>query len=137
MITHDAVRALFENLETNNAETFFNRVSANVHWTVMGTHPLAGVYNTKQDFLNATFKRLNQILNEGVVLKIKDVYIDGMTAIVEMESLSTAKNGKPFNNVYCWVVDFDDNQIITTVRAYVDSALVQRVIDENEIGDRS
>jgi uncharacterized protein len=134
MITHDAVRVLFKNLETNNAETFFKQVSDNVHWTVMGTHPLAGTYNTKQDFLNATFKRLNQILNEGVVLKIKHIYVDGMTAIVEMESLSTAKNGKPFDNVYCWIVDFDDNQIITTVRAYVDSALVRLVIDENEIG---
>jgi len=40
-------------------------------------------------------------------------------------------NGKPFNNTYCWVCRFENN-IIVGVRAYVDSALVQMVIDENE-----
>lgn len=132
MLTQQFVNSLFKNLETNNSEIFFEHVLDNVHWTVMGTHPLAGVYHSKQDFLNATFLRLNKILNEGVVLKVKHVYVDGMTAIVEMQSLSSAKNGKPFNNVYCWVVDFNADKKITMVRAYVDSALVQQVIDENE-----
>ena len=50
-----------------------------------------------------------------------------------MESLSTALNGKPFNNTYCWIVEFKEDQIVD-VKAYVDSALVQKVIDENENG---
>jgi ketosteroid isomerase-like protein len=37
----------------------------------------------------------------------------------------------PFNNTYCWIVKFE-KEIIIEVRAYVDSALVQKVIDENE-----
>ncbi len=131
-ITHEEVKLLFANLENNNAEEFFKYVSNNVDWTVMGTHPLAGHYHTKEDFLNATFRRLNKILNDGVVLEVKHVLVDGQTAIVEMKSLSTAKNNKPFNNIYCWVVKFNDEKIITSVRAYVDSALVQQVIDENE-----
>jgi ketosteroid isomerase-like protein len=52
-------------------------------------------------------------------------------AIVEMESLSTALNGKLFNNTYCWITRFE-NGIIVEVRAYVDSALVQKVMDEKE-----
>jgi len=48
-----------------------------------------------------------------------------------MESSSTAINGKPFNNTYCWIAKFK-NDIIVEVRAYVDSALIQKVIDENE-----
>jgi ketosteroid isomerase-like protein len=51
--------------------------------------------------------------------------------VAEMESLSTALNGKPFNNTYCWIVRFE-NETVVEVRAYVDSALVQRVLDENE-----
>jgi len=132
-LTHEEVETLFKNREVGNPEAFFNRVSDNVHWTVMGTHPLAGEYYTKQDFVNATGKRLNKLLKGSVnILKIKHVFVDGMTAIVEMEGLSTAKNGKPFNNTYCWIVEFDENKIITRVRAYLDSALVQQIIDENE-----
>ncbi len=126
------VEELFGHLGSGHSERFFERVADNVSWTVMGTHPLAGAYRGKEDFLSHTFRRLNKILKEGVVLKVKGVIVQGEQAVVEMESLSTARNGKPFNNSYCWVVRFE-NGIIVEVRAYVDSALVQRLIDENEV----
>ena len=102
-----------------------------VCWKVMGTHPLAGTYNSKQDFLAHTFVRLNKILKEGVVLKVIDIIVQRDTAAVEMESRATDLNGMPFNNTYCRVIMFKKD-IIIKVCAYVDSALVQKVIHENE-----
>jgi uncharacterized protein len=131
LISTKNVEELFKNLENGNNEKFFKKVADNVSWTVMGTHPLAGIYNTKKDFISHTFQRLNKILKEGVILKVKNIIIQDDTAVVEMESISTASNGTPFNNTYCWVVRFDKD-IIVEVRAYVDSALVTMVIDENE-----
>jgi uncharacterized protein len=125
------VRSLFANLEHGKSDAFFEHVADDVNWTVMGTHPLAGNYLTKSSFLAHTFARLNKILKEGVVLRVTDVLVDGDSAAVEMESLSTALDGKPFDNRYCWIVHFS-NGIIVEVRAYLDSALVQRLIDENE-----
>jgi uncharacterized protein len=97
----------------------------------MATHPLAGTYRTKSSFLAHTFARLNKLLKEGVVLRVTGVLVDGDSAAVEMESLSTALDGKPFDNRYCWIVHFSNGTIVE-VRAYLDSALVQRLIDENE-----
>ena len=131
-ITHDHVWRLFSHLENNRSAQFFEHVSDNVVWQVMGTHPLAGHYHNKAAFLEATFKRLDKILKEGVILKVNHVFVDGSTAIVEMQSLSTAVNEKPFNNTYCWITHFNETGKITAVRAYVDSALVQTVIQENE-----
>lgn len=131
MITVAKVENLFKNLETGKNDLFFKHVADDVSWTVMGTHPLAGTYHTKDDFISHTFQRLNKILKEGVVLKVKNIIIHDDTAVVEMESISTALNETPFNNTYCWVVRFE-NDVIVEVRAYVDSALVQKVIDENE-----
>jgi uncharacterized protein len=125
------VESLFANLENGKSGAFFEHVADDVDWTVMGTHPLAGTYHTKADFLAHTFARLDKILKEGVVLRVTNILVDGDRAAVEMESLSTALNGKPFDNTYCWVVRFS-NEIIVEVRAYLDSALVQRLIDENE-----
>jgi ketosteroid isomerase-like protein len=125
------VRSLFANLEHGKSDAFFEHVADDVNWTVMGTHPLAGNYHTKADFLAHTFARLDKILKEGVVLRITNILVDGDSAAVEMESLSTALNGKPFDNRYCWIVHFSDGTIVE-VRAYLDSALVQRLIDENE-----
>lgn len=131
MINTKQVEDIFKNLETGNSDNFFKHVSDDVSWTVMGTHPLAGTYLNKEDFISHTFRRLNRILEEGVILKVKNILLQDDTAVVEMESISTALNGKPFNNTYCWVVYFK-NEVIVEVRAYVDSALVQKVIDENE-----
>ena len=125
------VRSLFAKLEHGNSDAFFEHVADDVNWTVMGTHPLAGNYRTKSSFLAHTFARLNKILKEGVVLRVTDVLVDGDSAAVEMESLSTALDGKPFDNRYCWIVHFSNGTIVE-VRAYLDSALVQRLIDENE-----
>ena len=125
------VRSLFANLENGRTDAFFDHVAEDVNWTVMGTHPLAGTYHTKADFLVRTFGRLNKLLKEGVVLRVTNLLVDGDTAAVELESLSTASNGKPFDNRYCWVARFS-NGIIVEVRAYLDSALVQQLIDENE-----
>jgi ketosteroid isomerase-like protein len=131
MISEEYVKELFDYLKTGETEKFFSKVSDDVNWTVMGTHPLAGNYQTKQDFVKSTFQRLNKVLNEGVILKVNHILVKDTTAVAEMESLSTALNGKPFNNTYCWIVRFE-NETVVEVRAYVDSALVQRVLDENE-----
>ena len=125
------VESLFANLENGKSGAFFEHVADDVKWTVMGTHPLAGTYHTKADFLAHTFARLNKILKEGVLLRVTNIMVDGDSATVEMESLSTALNGKAFDNRYCWIVHFTDGTIVE-VRAYLDSALVQRLIDENE-----
>jgi ketosteroid isomerase-like protein len=130
-VTTNQVETLFNYLNAGENDEFFEHVADDVQWTVMGTHPLAGTYKSKQGFLLHTFQRLNKILKEGVVLKVNNILVQGDTAVVEMESFSTAINGMPFNNTYCWVVKFE-NDVIIEVHAYVDSALVQKVIDENE-----
>ena len=60
----------FENLSTGNGRAFFDNVADDVHWTVMGMHPLAGVYKSKENFLKNTFERLNKVLKGGVIMKI-------------------------------------------------------------------
>ena len=130
-IQADSIRSLFADLENGRTDVFFDHVAEDVNWTVMGTHPLAGTYHTKADFLAHTFARLNKLLKEGVILRVSNLLVDSDTAVVELQSLSTALNGKPFNNRYCWIARFSNGTIVE-VRAYLDSALVQRLIDENE-----
>jgi uncharacterized protein len=125
------VENIFNYLKNGENNKFFEYVADDVVWTVMGTHPLAGIYKSKEDFIDNTFQRLNKLLKEGVILKVNNLIVHDDDVVVEMESLSTALNGKPFNNTYCWVCRFE-NHIIVEVRAYVDSAMVQRLINGNE-----
>jgi ketosteroid isomerase-like protein len=131
-ITHERVREIFKGLENGEGSAFFQHVAENVDWTVMGTHPLAGHYLSKKAFIEGTFAKLGQVLPYGAQLHTENVIVEGEQAVVELHSLATAKNGMRFDNRYCWVVAFQ-NGLIVRVRAYLDSALVARLFEENPI----
>lgn len=129
-VTEQQIRAIFALLEAGSGAAFFDHVADDVDWTVEGTHPLAGHYRSKADFIAATFARLNRILPDGTQWHVESVLVDGDRAAVELRSHATARNGMRFDNRYCWVIRLRDG-VIVEVRAYLDSALVQRLIDEN------
>jgi ketosteroid isomerase-like protein len=131
-VSPEQVRSLFEGLESGNGSAFFDHVADNVDWIVEGTHPLAGHYRSKADFQEHTFKKLEKVLPDGTQLHVTSVITSGDWAVVELQSLATAKNGLRFDNRYCWVIRFAASKIVE-VRAYLDSALVQRLFDENPI----
>ena len=132
-ITPDRVREIFKGLEKGDGAAFFERVADDVDWIVMGTHPLAGHYHSKNDFIAGTFAKLAQVLPKGAELHVEYLMVKDDQAVVELHSLATAKNGMRFDNRYCWVVYFRNN-VIVRVRAYLDSAMVARLFDENPIG---
>jgi ketosteroid isomerase-like protein len=131
-VSESDVRALFKGLETGNGAAFFAHVADDVDWTVEGTHPLAGHYHGKAEFQDHTFRKLEKVLPNGAQLHVANVITSGDWAVVELRSLATAKNGFRFDNRYCWVTRFVDGKIVE-VRAYLDSAMVQRLFDENPI----
>lgn len=129
-VTPERVRSIFAELEQGDGSAFFAHVADDVDWTVEGTHPLAGRYRSKAEFREATFARLAQVLPEGAQLRVTHLLVCGDWAVVELRSDATARNGLRFDNRYCWVCRFSEGRIIE-VRAYLDSALVQRLFDEN------
>jgi uncharacterized protein len=131
-IAPERVREIFRGLETGDGAAFFRHVADNVDWTVMGTHPLAGHYRSKQAFVEGTFAKLNQVLNQGAELYVEHLFVKDSDAVVELKSRATAKNGMRFDNRYCWVVHFEGETIVH-VRAYLDSAMVARLFAENPI----
>jgi uncharacterized protein len=131
-ITSDSVREIFKGLENGDGAAFFEHVADKVDWIVEGTHPLAGHYLSKKAFIEGTFTKLSQVLPNGAQLHVEDLLVKDNEAVVELHSLATAKNGLRFDNRYCWVVYFRDG-VIVRVRAYLDSAMVARLFEENPI----
>ena len=126
------VLEIFKSLEQGDGAEFFTHVADDVDWIVEGHHPLAGHYYSKSDFIAATFAKLGKVLPDGTQLHVANAMVCGDWAIVELASLATAKNGMRFDNKYCWLCRFENSQIVE-VRAYLDSAMVQRLFDENPL----
>jgi uncharacterized protein len=131
-ITNDSVREIFKGLESGDGAAFFEHVAEDVDWTVMGTHPLAGHYQSKKAFIDGTFARLHKVLPRGTQLHVEHLFVQADEAVVELHSLATARNGMRFDNRYCWVIYFQDG-LIVRVRAYLDSAMVAQLFKENPI----
>ncbi len=124
--------ALFSKLQDPKTQAeFWARVADDVDWTVEGTHPLAGRYRSKAQFVEATFARLAGVLTDGVKLELTHFYVDGDTVIAELHSTSTTNEGAKFANDYCWVCRFDGDMIVE-VRAYLDSMMVAYTVLRNE-----
>jgi len=128
----DFVRKIFSGLEHGDGAAFFEHVADDVDWIVMGTHPLAGHYKSKDDFIAGTFAKLGKVLPGGAQLHVEHLLVADDQAVVELHSEATAKNGMRFDNRYCWIVYFRDN-IIVRVRAYLDSTMVSRLFDQNPL----
>jgi hypothetical protein len=72
--------ALFTKLEDPATQPeFWSGVADDVDWTLKGTHPLAGRYHNKAEFVSSTFARLAGELPGGVKLHITNLFIDGET----------------------------------------------------------
>jgi hypothetical protein len=70
--TRDDRIALFGNLQSPATQKrYWDRVADDVDWTVEGTHPLAGCYHSKKDFIDATLGRLQGVLQGGVRLVVE------------------------------------------------------------------
>src|ERR1700684_3653150 len=85
------VREIFKNLESGDGKGFFDHVADNVDWIVEGTHPLAGHYHTKADFLAHTFDKLGKVLSQGTQLHVQHLLISDDWAVVELHSEASAK----------------------------------------------
>ena len=66
MITEDNVRRIFKGLEQGDGASFFEHVDDKVDWIVEGTHPLAGHYKSKADFVAGTFANLGKVLSSSI-----------------------------------------------------------------------
>jgi uncharacterized protein len=103
---------------------------------------LGGTYSSVNDFRAATMGRLGKIMDKSAPLHIRVINIIGggtgeNWATVEMEGTARCKNGMDYNQRYVWCTRWDgdgDNAKIVQVRAYLDTSLVDRVIESNEQG---
>jgi ketosteroid isomerase-like protein len=88
-IAPDRVREIFQGLESGDGDGFFAHVADDVDWTVMGTHPLAGHYRSKADFIAGTFAKLGRALPEGAQLHVEHMVVKD-EVVVELRSWATA-----------------------------------------------
>jgi ketosteroid isomerase-like protein len=104
-------------------EPFFDCVADDVRWTVVGSHPLAGTFTSKKEFIEKRFEKLKGRLQQPPTCSVTRITVEDDVAVVEFQGGATTVTGRPYNNWYCWVLTVANGRI-TEMTNYLDSQLV-------------
>ncbi len=115
----DRVRQAFTNWQQGKG-TAFDLLAPNAVWTVTGSSPVSGVYNSKEDLLEQAVRPITARLATAVSPTVQSIIAEDDVVVVLWSGEATALDRKPYNNTYLWHMTFRDGQVIA-VKAFLDT----------------
>ncbi len=128
----DANRALmqqiFSGLAQGDGALFFERLTDDVRWRIIGTTKWSRTYDGKQAIARDMFGEVRSVLADRLKLVPQRFIADGATVAVEAQGDAMTKAGVPYRNEYCMVFRIVGGQI-AEVTEYCDTQLVAAVFE--------
>jgi uncharacterized protein len=119
------IREAFDAWSHGDGRVFFKLVADDVRWTVTGSTPVSGVYNSKREF-RETVRSLSEKFATDLKVTVSDVIADADKVAVEWNGHAVGKNGTVYDQTYCWVMRLKDGRVTECI-AYLDTALIDRL----------
>jgi uncharacterized protein len=105
----------------------FANMSDQVSWLVPGNTPgVSGLKRGKDEILKF-MSGIGDIFPEGLQSEIRKVYCDGDTVVVELTNRGKVRNGKQYENEYCFVFELEDGKI-RRIREYADTQKARDIL---------
>ncbi len=120
------VREAFQPWESGDSGPFFNLIAEDIRWTVIGSTPVSGVYESKQALVQGAFGPLLERLDGPFSTRFIDLAADGERVFLRFESSGVTKTGLPYEQVYCFAMVMREHRIVEIV-AYLDTDLLMKV----------
>lgn len=122
-INNQLLKKISEEFAKGNLEFCTAYLADDIKWNILGNSPIIG----KENVLEVS-KMLQ--LESFPIITIKNVVAEGDFVVVESTGKARTKDGKPYNQTYCDVFQFNGEKLheITT---YLDTALSNEVLNES------
>jgi ketosteroid isomerase-like protein len=116
---------VFNHLNEGNFTAFFENVAPDVEWTLMGTHPLAGVYHNRTIFIADAIERLANVLKAGGTANLLSIVGGGDEewSVQEIHALGVCKNG-----------ELSNRSLLTMLLLSVDPFVEKQFADQSSTG---
>ncbi|KAJ6506235.1 hypothetical protein C8R47DRAFT_1101639 [Mycena vitilis] len=113
-LTEAHVKNLLDPAREGNWAAFVGGIDPNVRWVIAS--------ETKDPLVDGLLK-----------MTVSSIDIIGTKAILEAYGEATTTKGRPYNNRYAWFLVFsEETGKIVEIREYMDTALVQEMIQANQ-----
>ncbi|MDE0006465.1 MAG: nitroreductase family protein [Rhodospirillaceae bacterium] len=126
------IEARFEAWAHGDRAALFDAIADDVRWTVVGTCPGGGTYESKAQFLADGSGPVHALLESPLRPEVDEVLADGEVVVVRWHGVAQTRSGGRYRNTYCWVMRLDGG-VIVEVTSYFDSAAVARLFDDQAV----
>ncbi len=116
----------FGNWVRGDRAGFNNLLADDLHWTVIGSSPVSGRYNSKREFLEGAGARMSEKLATPIQPTLRHVIADGNMVALVFDGRASGKNGTAYQQTYCWVLRLEDGKIREGT-AYLDTELITKL----------
>jgi uncharacterized protein len=117
------VRDVFAALARGDVDAFLGKIADDVRWTIQGSTKFSGTYHGKADVVARLLQPLGAELDGHLAITVERLVEEGDRIAVQGHGRSKTKDGKRYDNTYCWVYRIADGRI-QEVDEYLDTELV-------------
>jgi hypothetical protein len=123
------VRNFFAVLSTGELESIRATLHPDASWTPMVKNvPGAGVHRPRDVIVDEFLAPVRGLFEDGdPKTTVNNIFSKGRVVCAETRALGKMRNGNTYDNLYCWVIEIEDD-LIYAIREYMDSAYIQSIV---------
>jgi ketosteroid isomerase-like protein len=120
---------IFAELAQGNSRPLVEAMTEDFSWTVMGHNPWSRTYSGKQAVLRELLAPLSARIEGRAKLIAHRFIAEDDFVVVEARGSNTTKSGKPYNNMYCFVIRLAEGKM-REITEYMDTELVTEALGD-------
>jgi ketosteroid isomerase-like protein/pimeloyl-ACP methyl ester carboxylesterase len=117
------IQDIFSELSKGNGKPFVESLADDFCWTITGTTTWSGTYRGRQAVLTELLGPLFSRFADRYTNTADRFIAEGDYVVVECRGRVTTKEGRPYNNTYCWVCRISGGKL-RELTEYMDTELV-------------
>lgn len=124
------VREAFERWAAGGS-VFDALLAPDVRWTIHGSGPVAGTYESRDSFVKDASLPLVSRLSSPVVPDVHAIWAVDETVIVRFDGAAITTSGAAYENQFVWIFRMEDG-LVVEAEAFLDLEAYQEVVENNE-----
>ena len=104
----------------NGTGSPYDLLAEDASWTITGNSKAAKTYPTKDAFMSEVIRPFNSRMQSPLIPTVRKLYAEGDTVIAFFDAKGVARDGKPYENTYAWILEMKDGKIVRS-NAFFDS----------------
>lgn len=121
------IEKVFQEMADGNGQPFMDALAEEVRWTVIGSSAWSRAYEGKQAIIDELMRPLFSQFADRYRARATRIVAEDEMVVVEARGEVTTKAGQPYDQTYCYVMQFADGQV-QELTEYLDTDLVNQVL---------